>query len=257
MTPVFTKTITILQKTRFSDAWYVIATAALAAGGQSRIIPRVYQQAVQGLGPAPLSKQPAIPEWQSDLPRRQVVRKMRETLVKSTILVGVAHCIEASWVLSGALEEGDKDDTFVREGYDNDGQALKRGSRGLGRIYQHNDASLMEKFGKAGIPDIAWLSRAITYGQLLEPIRPETPKAAIDIFENSLLTLTCLMGKKAYREVMWHLRGCLRIGMSAEEVELCQQAIEACLAEVQEYQRDDTEVKVMPRVTDVTEEDTL
>lgn len=65
------------------------------------------------------------------------------------------------------------------------------------------------------------------------------------------------MAKKAYREVMWHLRGCLRIGMSLEEVETCQQAIEACLLEVQEFQKADTEVKVMPRVTDVTEEDTL
>lgn len=148
-------------------------TAALAAGGQSRIIPDVYKQAVGPFGPAPTSKQPPIANWQDDLPRRRVVRKMRETLVKSTILVGVAHCIEASWVLSGALEEGDKvstgwfvfwatsaytyasqDDTFVREGYDADGKALERGNRGLGRIYQHNDASLMEKFGKAGIPDI-------------------------------------------------------------------------------------------------------
>lgn len=47
-----------------------------------------------------------------------------------------------------------QDDTFVREGYDEDGKAMERGSRGLGRIYQHNDASLMEKFAKAGIPDI-------------------------------------------------------------------------------------------------------
>jgi hypothetical protein len=136
----------------------------------------------------------------------------------------------------------------------------------------------MEKFAKAGIQDIgivlllssnckylvnqmthlaAWLSRAVTYGQLLEPIRPETPKAALDIFENSLLILTCLMAKKAYREVMWHLRGCLRIGMTEEEVETCQQAIEACLQEVLEFQHADTEVKRMPRVSDVTEEDTL
>lgn len=45
----------------------------------------------------------------------------------------------------------------MREQYDKDGKALERGSRGLGRIYQHNDASLMEKFGKAGIPDIGVL----------------------------------------------------------------------------------------------------
>lgn len=103
----------------------------------------------------------------------------------------------------------------------------------------------------------AWLSRAITYGQLLEPVRPETPKAALDVFENSLLTLTCLMAKNAYREVMWHLRGCLRLGMTTEEVELCQQAIEACLQEVQSYRESDKQVHKMPRVTDVTEEDTI
>lgn len=97
----------------------------------------------------------------------------------------------------------------------------------------------------------------MTYGQLLEPIRPETPKAALDVFENSLLTLTCLIAKKAYREVMWHLRGCLRIGMTEDEVETCQQAIETCLLEVQGYQQKDADVRKMPRVTDVTEEDTL
>lgn len=105
----------------------------------------------------------------------------------------------------------------------------------------------------------AWLSRAITYGQLLEPIRPETPKAALDIYENSLVILTCLMAEKAYREVMWHLRGCLRIGMSEGEVESCQQAIEVCLEEVEKYSQSAVaqEIKRMPRVGDVTENDTI
>lgn len=45
--------------------------------------------------------------------------------------------------------------------------------------------------------------------------------------------------------------------MTEAEVETCQQAIETCLSEVQQFQQQDTEVKKMPRVTDVTEEDTL
>lgn len=95
------------------SSFYGTKTAALAAGGQSRNIPDVYKQAVKSLGPAPDAKQSPIANWQDDLPRRRVVRKLRETLVKSTILVGVAHCIEASWVLSGALEEGDKVGIFL------------------------------------------------------------------------------------------------------------------------------------------------
>ena len=53
-------------------------------------------------------------DWQEDLPRRRIVRQLKETLVKSTILIGVGHCIEASFALGAALVDGDKVGQIVR-----------------------------------------------------------------------------------------------------------------------------------------------
>jgi len=97
---------------RFRGSWPIIATAAAAAAGQGPAwMPLIYHAAtleLDDVGPPPAMKQPPIERWEDDLPRRKVVRQLKETLVKSTILVGVGHCIEASFSLGNCLEEGDK-----------------------------------------------------------------------------------------------------------------------------------------------------
>lgn len=95
----------------------------------------------------------------------------------------------------------------------------------------------------------------MTYGQLLATTRPENPKASLTFAETEIVVLTCLMARHAHREVLWHLRGCLRAGMSAEEVEGCQQAVELCLETLATTA--DRSHLPMPRVSDVVEEDVL
>ena len=53
-------------------------------------MPLIYHAATAELdvGPPPAKQQPPIERWEDDLPRRKVVRQLKETLVKSTILVG-------------------------------------------------------------------------------------------------------------------------------------------------------------------------
>ena len=54
-------------------------------------MPLIYHAAtleLDDVGPPPAMKQPPIERWKDDLPRRKVVRQLKETLVKSTILVG-------------------------------------------------------------------------------------------------------------------------------------------------------------------------
>ncbi len=63
--------------------------------------------------------------------------------------------------------------------------------------------------------------------------------------------------EEGHREVLWHLRGCLRSGMTPEEVETCQQAIEQCIETVERVAAESVASHKMPRVTDVTEEDDL
>ena len=51
-------------------------------------MPEIYRAAMVGLGPPSSSRVANIQNWQDDLPRRKVVRQLKETLLKSTILVG-------------------------------------------------------------------------------------------------------------------------------------------------------------------------
>lgn len=124
--------------------------------------------------------------------------------VLKLIFTGVGHCIEASFALGNALQEGDKDDVCVREGFESDGASFERGSRGLGRVYKQNLVPIMAKMEQSGLSDIAWLSYNVTYGSLLETIRPDNPAAALDFPETEIVILSCLMARHAHR---WPLRG--------------------------------------------------
>ena len=57
-------------------------------------MPLIYHAATRELdaGPPPARQQPPIKRWEDDLPRRKVLRQLKETLVKSTILVGELCC---------------------------------------------------------------------------------------------------------------------------------------------------------------------
>lgn len=130
------------------------AAASTAAGHGPSWLPVIYREAVKDLG-APPSKDTISPlSWTLDHPRRRISRQLKETLLKSTILIGVGQCIEASFALGEALEEGDRDHVLVREGFDTDGKAMERGDTGLGRIYQHNILAIDRKMFELGLMDI-------------------------------------------------------------------------------------------------------
>ncbi|KAF8318677.1 hypothetical protein DL93DRAFT_2075546 [Clavulina sp. PMI_390] len=104
----------------------------------------------------------------------------------------------------------------------------------------------------AGMKEIRWMSENITYGLFLGPVSEADPRYPLSFPETEMVVLSCLVAQRAKREVLWHLRGCLRSGMSAEEVEALQTAIEIVAEEVGTDVRSD-----MPRVGDVEEEDDL
>lgn len=103
---------------------------------------------------------------------------------------------------------------------------------------------------------VVWMNYAVTYGTFLRPTLPEYPAAALTFSETEIIITTCLMARHAHREVGWHLRGCLRSGMTSEEVESCQQAIDICLQGLTETVTLTPQVP-LPRVVDVKEVDDL
>jgi hypothetical protein len=96
------------------------------------------------------------------------------------------------------------------------------------------------------------MSENITYGLFLEPVSESNPRAPLSFPETEMVVLSCLIAQKAKREVLWHLRGALRSGLTSTEVEAVQQAIELVAEELGHGVKTD-----MPRVGEVTEEDDL
>lgn len=96
------------------------------------------------------------------------------------------------------------------------------------------------------------MSENITYGLFLAPISEANPRYPLSFPETEMVILSCLIAHRAKREVLWHLRGSLRAGLSLEEVEAVQLAVELVAGELGVDVRTN-----MPRVGDVTEEDDL
>lgn len=96
------------------------------------------------------------------------------------------------------------------------------------------------------------MSENITYGLFLSPVSETNARYPLSFPETEMVVLSCLIAQRAKREVLWHLRGCLRSGLNPEEVEALQTAIELVAGELGVDVKSD-----MPRVGDVTEEDDL
>ena len=69
-------------------------------------------------------------------------------------------------------------------------------------------------------PLAAWLSTDISYGLFL------ADHNTLDIIESELVILPAIMCQGLVPSTKWHLRGCLRVGCTREEVECIQQVIE-------------------------------
>jgi len=228
------------------DSWYLIAAAtSTTLGHGASWMPAIYQHAVKPLGPAPTNPTPPPVEFEADMyPRRKIVRRMKEALVKSAILSGVPRAIQSSIALKDALELGDKDNSCVREGLDFGEESARRGYDGRYKVYR--DPSPFGPEVVEAMKDIEWISLHVTYGTFLAPCAELTPAAPLTFAESEIITLACLLSQRAYHETTWHLTGCLRNGLTPDEVESVQSAIEMVAAEC------GVDVKAgMPRVQDV------
>lgn len=221
---------------------------------------------MKSLGPSPVLPSPSPADFQSDpLPRRKVVRRMKEALVKSIILSGAPRVTQASFALNDALEPGDRDSSFVREGLELGEDLARRGNESRRRIYRDNSpltgdtAAAMMDIGRRHFLILLgalyqsfkdWISSNFTYGVILSPISETTASAPLTLAETEMVVLSCLISQQAGREARWHFRGSLWNGLSEDEIESIQYAIETVAAEC------GVDVKSgMPRVHDLTEEE--
>ncbi|KAF2824722.1 hypothetical protein CC86DRAFT_296133 [Ophiobolus disseminans] len=188
------------------DTWYVLTYAAMVGGGQPSFAPLLYKELIKR------------PEYTTSEQRQGLMRRIRETLFKLIVIVGVCKPLEAIFDIDAITRPEDKDYTFSREGWQCDEANAKRGFEWQDRLYKHNQQNIDNVL--ASQRDFDWTSKQITYGLYL------SDHSILNDVETELTVLSGIMIQNLPRETAWHLRGTRRIGVSSEDVETIQQCIE-------------------------------
>ncbi|OSS53618.1 hypothetical protein B5807_01272 [Epicoccum nigrum] len=194
------------SKSLGDEKWYILTLAAMVGGGQPGFAPLLYKELIKR------------PENQTPEQRKALMRRIRETLFKLIVIIGVCKPLEAIFDIDAITRPEDKDYTFSREGWQCDEANAKRGWEWQSRLYQNNQGAIDNVL--ASQRDFDWTSKQITYGLYL------SDHSILNDVETEITVLSGIMIQNLPRETAWHLRGTRRIGVSSEDTETLQQCIE-------------------------------
>lgn len=189
-----------------SDKWYILAAATLAASPDPERADQLYLYLVN---------QPA---YSTPAARQELVRRLREALFKSIIIVGVCKPIEAILSIGKVERDEDKDYTFTRENWQCDQANHDRGTAWLEKLYKGNTGGTLDLF--RAHPDFSWLSKEITYGLFL------SDRQVLGDVDTQLVTLPGIMSQNLPTETHWHIRGTRRLGVPKEEVQVVWECVQ-------------------------------
>ncbi|KAL4887342.1 hypothetical protein BJY04DRAFT_212383 [Aspergillus karnatakaensis] len=189
-----------------AEKWSILATATLVAGPDPERIDQLYLYLT--------SQEP----YQTSDSRKQLVRRLREALFKSVIIVGVCKPIEAILALSEVEREEDKDiSPPTRENWACDESNHERGVEWFNKLYARNGSATLDLF--RAHKDFSWLSTEITYGLFL------SDRQVLDDLDTQMVVLPAIASQNLRKESHWHIRGTRRLGVSMEDVKIVTECV--------------------------------
>ncbi|KAL2865166.1 uncharacterized protein BJX67DRAFT_359409 [Aspergillus lucknowensis] len=184
-----------------SEKWSIPAIATLVAGPDPESTAQLYLY---------LTSQSRYATSES---RKELIRRLREALLKSVIIVGVCKPIEAILAISKVEKEEDKDiSPPTRKDWACDEANDERAAGWFNKIYARNGDATLDLFNAH--QDFSWLSTKITYGLFL------SDRQVLDDYDTQLVVLPAIMSQNLKIETHWHIRGTRRLGVPIEDVKV-------------------------------------
>lgn len=201
LSQLFQKIESSFKNTQLGDQrWYILVIACLSTSPDPEAAAALYQY---------LIKQDA---YQTSESRQALIRRIREALLKSVILVGVCKPLEAILAISKIERPEDRDYSVTREGFQINDESHERGKDWFKKVYTRNAGDTIGMFDAH--KDFAWTSMEITYGLFL------SDRKVLDDVDTQLVVLPAIMSQNLPTESHWHIRGTRRIGVSKEDVQV-------------------------------------
>ena len=207
---------------------FLLTLAALVGGTEPLLADQLYLHLI------------SKPSFQTSSSRQELVRTLREALVKLVSIIGVCKPLEAILAIAKVERPQDRDYTFTRSGWANDDANHQRGMDWLQKIYSRNTDDTLSLFDAH--QDFRWISTEITYGLYL------SDRQVLDDVDTEIVVLTGIMIQNLPLETAWHIRGSRRIGISFEDVK----TVMECVRKVGEFMG--TKLDRVPKAEDVEKE---
>ncbi|CEJ81225.1 hypothetical protein VHEMI01367 [[Torrubiella] hemipterigena] len=188
-----------------ADKWYILLTACLSASPDPELAADLYSYII------------TLPDYQTTAQRQVLIRRIRESLFKSAILVGVPKPIEAILAIAAVEQPADRDYNTTRETWQTGTENRQRATEWFKRIYTRNAADTVGLFDAH--KDFAWMSLEVTYGLFL------SDRQVLGDVESELVTLPAIMMQNLPNETHWHIRGTRRIGVAKGDVQMIWDAV--------------------------------
>lgn len=187
--------------------WYLITLSVFTSTNHHHLSASLYTYLI------------CLPQYTTFPARQDLMKRLRETLVKLTSIIGVARPLETLIHLSAVTAPEDRDFSFSRQNWTNDAENHERGEGWLKKLYAENLDPLYQMFDSH--KDFGWISSEITYGLYL------SDHSILDDVETEVVVLSGMWCLGLPRMFGWHLRAARRIGITGEECE----GIQRCVSE--------------------------
>ncbi|EEH44151.2 uncharacterized protein PADG_00440 [Paracoccidioides brasiliensis Pb18] len=215
------------------DRWYLPTAAGLVASGKPTELGNLYQYILDTEFPNLTAAQ-----------ERRLASRFSDLLMKEWTLVGIPTVLMAVSALAKVERYVSAENTGLdekRKNIDFEKDITERGTKLIELLYKQNLQSIFDTWGSYR-EEFVWLEKSVIYGLFL------ADQSVLSKEETLLVTLPGIMCQGWPGPAMWHLRGLRRIGLSVEDVEKVQQAVEAVAVWAGKS------VEGWPRVTDIKDE---
>ncbi|KDQ54570.1 hypothetical protein JAAARDRAFT_38253 [Jaapia argillacea MUCL 33604] len=181
--------------------WYFIAAIVFASYNSPEAIPAVFEYALSDLKAIGATEEEML----------LLVRKMRDALFKSGILVGFPKAINGLVALLGATPENLRDEEPLRDVTLPVDEWTKQGQKYFNETYGET-AEPTQKLLTSIYPDFGFfcITHAYGYTYSFSPY--------ISGLENSYIMLASNIAMDVPRQIEWHLKGSVRNGGTSEQV---------------------------------------
>ncbi|KAJ5492905.1 hypothetical protein N7539_001651 [Penicillium diatomitis] len=180
--------------------WYLTTLGAIIPSSQPEMTSQLYLYLL------------SQPMYSTQQERRALTLRFHEGIFKTLALLGVPKPAEAIISISTLEPEDNIDLPVSRESWQSGPENHTQGMEWLEKIYAQNTPGLLKLFRKH--QDFANALCDISYGLYL------SDRQILDDVDTELIALSAVMGQDLPRMTYWHMRGCRRVGISKDDVQM-------------------------------------